>query len=88
MTVEIFQKQIQELTVKKEKLEKELLKLQTERNMHLKQLQDEFGITEDKIEEKLKFYKAEIEKHTTLLTGKIAELSTYVTNLENALKAA
>lgn len=86
MTVETFQKTLTELNSKKQSLEKLLLQAQTERSVHLKSLQEEFGITEDKIDAKLKEYEANIEKLEGIIEAKTKELQDYVEKLEKVVK--
>jgi predicted nucleic acid-binding Zn-ribbon protein len=85
MTVESFQKEIAELNKKKESLEKLLLQAQTERSVHLKTLQEEFGIAEDKIEAKLKEYEDTMTKLEEIIESKTKELRDYVEKLERVV---
>jgi len=85
MTVESFQKEIVELTKRKEAFEKKLLQAQTERNVHLNTLKSEFGITEDQLEAKIKELNDQVAKIEETISDKLEELKEYVKNLEKVL---
>lgn len=76
------------LIERKNRVENEIIKLNANYEMKVKELKEEHGISPDEIDDKKKSLENEIKELTTKITSDIEKLTNYIGALEGKLNAA
>lgn len=85
MDVNDYKKEIEKVQLRYKQIEADLIRAKTMKDASLKELSENFGITEAEIPEKLESFKIELIKLESDLANKLKEMKEYIGKIEELL---